>query len=240
MPYFVGGIALLVLLLLVGRAFVNASPATIVRFLKWLGIGLALVLAVLLIESGRFMPVVFLMGFGALLLRRGKTIWQRMSGGGASRARSQVSEVETAYLRMSLEHDTGTMTGTVRKGPFQGRRLEELDLEELIALWREVRAEDPPSVSLLEGYLDRFMPDWRAAAAAAGAGAAGGEAPHAAASAVMTREEAYAILGLKPGASPEEIKEAHRSLMIKLHPDRGGSGALAAQVNRARDLLLEG
>ena len=239
MPYLIGGIALLVLLLFVGRAFVNANPATIIRFLKWLGIGLGLALAFLLIESGRFMPVVFLMGFGALLLRRGKTIWQRMTGSGASSARGQVSEVETAYLRMRLEHDTGTMTGTVRRGPFLGRRLEELDLEELIALWREVRAEDPPSVNLLEGYLDRLMPDWRTAAAA-GPGAGGGEAPHAAPGAAMTRDEAYAILGLKPGATPEEIREAHRGLMIKLHPDHGGSDALAAQVNRARDLLLGG
>ena len=235
MPYFIGGIALLVLLLVLGRAYVGANPATIIRFLKWLGIALGLALAVLLIESGRFMPVVVLMGFGALLLRRGKTIWQRMSGG-ARTQRGQVSEVETAYLRMRLEHDTGTMTGAIRRGPFRGRRLEELDIQELVTLWREVRAEDPPSVNLLEGYLDRFMPDWRTAAAGMGAG--GGEAPHAASAAAMTRDEALAVLGLKPGASPEEIKEAHRSLMIKLHPDHGGSDALAAQVNRARDLLL--
>ena len=137
---------------------------------------------------------------------------------------------------MSLEHDTGTMTGTVRKGPFQGRRLEELDLQGLLALWREVRAEDPPSVNLLEGYLDRFMPDWRAAAGAAGA--AGGEAPHAAGGGAMTPEEAYSVLGLKPGATEAEVREAHRKLMTKLHPDMGGSDALAAQVNRARDVLL--
>ena len=67
---------------------------------------------------------------------------------------------------MSLDHDTGTMTGTVRKGRFQGRRLEELDNASLIGLWREVRADDPPSVSLVESYLDRFMPDWREAARA--------------------------------------------------------------------------
>jgi len=54
----------------------------------------------------------------------------------------------------------------------------------------------------------------------------------------MTTDEALAILGLKQGATPEEVREAHRSLMIKLHPDHGGSDALAAQVNRARDLLL--
>ena len=235
MPYFIGGIALLVLLLVGGRAFVNANPATIIRFLKWFGIGLAIAVAVLLIESGRFMPAVFLLGFGALLARRARAIWQRWSGG-ASPARGQVSEVETAYLRMSLEHDTGTMTGTVRKGPFQGRRLEELDLQGLLTLWREVRAEDPPSVGLLEGYLDRFMPDWRTAAGASGAG--GAEAPHAAGGGAMTPDEAYAVLGLKPGASHAEVREAHRKLMTKLHPDMGGSDALAAQVNRARDVLL--
>jgi hypothetical protein len=225
-----------VLLLVAGRAFVKADPTTIIRFLKWLGIGLAVAVALVLIESGRFFPAVFLLGFGALLARRAKSIWQRWSGG-ASPARGQVSEVETAYLRMRLEHDTGTMAGTVRKGPFQGRRLEELDLQGLVALWREVRAEDPPSVNLLEGYLDRFMPDWRSSAGPA-AGAGAGEAPHAAGGAAMTPEEAYAVLGLKPGASAAEIKEAHRKLMTKLHPDMGGSDALAAQVNRARDVLL--
>jgi curved DNA-binding protein CbpA len=46
------------------------------------------------------------------------------------------------------------------------------------------------------------------------------------------------VLGLKPGASAGEIKEAHHRLMLKIHPDQGGSDALAAQVNRAKDVLL--
>ena len=54
----------------------------------------------------------------------------------------------------------------------------------------------------------------------------------------MTVDEAYAILGLAPGATPEQIKEAHHRLMIKLHPDHGGSDYLATQINRARDVLL--
>jgi len=233
--YLIGGIVLLVLLLAAGRAFVALPAATIVRFLMWFGIFVAIALAILLIATERFLPLVFALGGAAPFFSRARTMWRRWVGGAGGGSQSQVSEVETDYLRMSLDHETGTMTGTVRKGRFQGRRLEELDNAALIALWREVRAEDPPSVSLVEGYLDRFMPDWREAARG-GAGYNGTGRPTPAAA--MTPEEALAVLGLKPGASAAEIKEAHHRLMLKIHPDQGGSDALAAQVNRAKDVLL--
>jgi DnaJ homolog subfamily C member 19 len=57
-------------------------------------------------------------------------------------------------------------------------------------------------------------------------------------SGAMSRQEAYEVLGLHPGASKSEIKEAHRRLMRGAHPDTGGSDWLAARINLARDILL--
>jgi hypothetical protein len=54
----------------------------------------------------------------------------------------------------------------------------------------------------------------------------------------MTRQQALEILGLAPGASPEQIKDAHRRLMQVNHPDAGGSTWIAARLNQARDVLL--
>jgi hypothetical protein len=65
-----------------------------------------------------------------------------------------------------------------------------------------------------------------------GAGSAGGSS-----GGRMTPEEAYAVLGLAPGASADEIQAAYVRLMSAAHPDKGGSDWLAARVNMARDVL---
>jgi DnaJ family protein C protein 19 len=54
----------------------------------------------------------------------------------------------------------------------------------------------------------------------------------------MTRAEAYEVLGLRPGASESDIRDAHHRLMRAAHPDAGGSDWLASRINQARDVLL--
>src|SRR5262249_28021511 len=129
--------------------------------------------------------------------------------------------------------------GTVRRGRFAGARLAELKEEELVALWRECRAEDEASASLLEAYLDRAFPRWREASGP-GASRDGGRREQSAPrhTGAMTRDEALKVLGLASGAGPAEIKAAHRRLIAKLHPDHGGSDWLAARINQAKDVLL--
>jgi DnaJ-domain-containing protein 1 len=119
-------------------------------------------------------------------------------------------------------------------------RTEELSARDLLALLRECRAEDEEGARLLEAYLDRVRPDWRDEMAGASAGGGAGRSDPGPAGGDMTAEEAYAILGLSAGADPDQIREAHHRLMVKLHPDHGGSDYLATQINRARDVLLRG
>lgn len=236
MIYLILGVGLLVALLLLARAFVAADPAKLGRIITWFLGGLAVAGAgtalVLLLLSERLLPALVAAGSLAPIGFRLWTQW-RHGGGASGFAPGRVSKVETGMISMRLDHGTGEMSGTVKRGAFAGRRLDELDEGELLALWRQCRIEDADAARLLEAYLDRFKPDWRAKAG----GASGGEA-RAASSDAMTRDEAYAILGLAPGASDDAVKEAHRQLMMKLHPDHGGSTYLAAKLNRAKEILL--
>ena len=79
---------------------------------------------------------------------------------------------------------------------------------------------------------------WQAARGRRSGGGIGSRPRASARSGAMSREEAYEVLGLHPGASELEIREAHRRLMRGAHPDAGGSDWLAARINQARDILL--
>jgi hypothetical protein len=158
-------------------------------------------------------------------------------------AAGQSSDVETAWLRMTLDHASGVMEGVVVAGPFKGRRLAELSPAQLLDLLAELRLRDADSAALLETYLDALHPDWRAAQTrSASGGGAGGEGDArdggARSDGRMDRAEAARILGVAPDADREEVLRAWRDLMKRNHPDQGGSAYLAARINEAKETLL--
>ncbi|HUC10366.1 MAG TPA: DnaJ domain-containing protein [Stellaceae bacterium] len=243
MLFLLGGVALLAGFLLLVYSFVNADPVRLARNLKWTGIGIAAVavIALLLFPPARELAaLLFPIAMSMPLLSRIRRLLDRVR---APRG-GQSSTVTTDFLRMTLDHDTGTMTGTVLRGQFAGLRIEEMGVGDLLALLRECRAQDEEGAQLIEAYLDRLHPEWRDEFAGGRHSAGTGGRAEAAGSGAqpagtdMTVDEARAILGLSPGATAAEVKEAHRRLMVRLHPDHGGSDYLATQINRARDVLL--
>jgi hypothetical protein len=231
MQYLLFGLAALALGLLVLQGFTRADVAVLARQIRVFTGTLALGGAAALVFRGMMSYALPLAMFGSWLLwgRGGAAPWGG-SRGRPHKSPGQTSRVVTDHLEMELDHDTGAMRGRVLKGRFAGREIESIAPAEMVLLWQECRFADPQSAQLLEAYLDRAHPTWREdmARAQAEPGPAG----------TMTREEAYEILGLQPGASEEDIRRAHRDLMLKLHPDRGGSDYLAAKINQAKDMLL--
>jgi hypothetical protein len=130
---------------------------------------------------------------------------------------------------MQLDHDTGDLQGEILCGSFQGWRLADLDRAQLEEFLAYCHSEDTESVQLLDSYLQQRFP---------GDNGFDSQQRNPDSGHTPGRTEAFAVLGLSEGASREDIIAAHRQLIQKLHPDRGGNDYLAAQINRAKDLLL--
>ncbi len=240
-------LAAVFLLYLLLRWFSRLPPEQATRIFRRALFGLALGVLILLAATGRLHWLFALAASAIPLLRRWlplllrnlpllSSLYRRYSTSRATRPppSGQRSEIETAYLRMYLDHDNGQMSGEVLAGRFRDMRLGEMELDQLLLLLDECQAEDADSVALLETYLDREHGDqWREHRTSRQAGQdASPEIRE------MSHREAYEILGLEPGANRDEIIATHRRLMQRLHPDRGGSDWLAAKLNQAKDLLL--
>ena len=236
MPQFIAGLFALYLLLLAIRQFGRLKPASAAKFVRGGGYALGVAALILLLLRGSFglfgMLASFLLA-GAM--RSGRNPFAAaMNAAGWGAPRSRVSVARSASIEMRLDRDSGVMSGGVTAGPFSGRALESMTRPECVELHRYCLSDDPEGAALLEAYLDRRFPAWREAQQGEGEtgrrGWSGGP---------LSRDEAYEILGLPKGAGREEIVAAHRALMKKLHPDHGGSTALAARVNQAKDVLLD-
>ncbi|MCZ6830940.1 MAG: molecular chaperone DnaJ [Gammaproteobacteria bacterium] len=192
--------------------------ATVTGRMHWLGAAIT----ALLVGASRLLPVLIRLFPMLQWLQRRQGSATSAGGGG------QQSTVETALLRMVLDHDSGDIKGEVLSGDFVGCQLDKLELSQLEELLLWCRSRDADSARLLESYLQgRFgaETDYQQTPPPEGGGN-------------MGRAEALAVLGLPDDASNADITASHRKLMQKLHPDRGGNDYLAAKLNQAKDVLL--
>ena len=235
MPYFLAGLALLLLLILAARGFASASPQRLAAALRKTVGGLALAAAAFLFIRGAIPLAIPLGVFGLSLLGKGVPGFGNPFGS-ADKSPGQTSKVRSAGLEMELDHDTGHMDGRCLKGRYAGRSLSSLSDTELMELLDELRGGDVQDLSLMEAYLQWRMPAWRDQAA--GGGPRAEKRRRSGRTASMSLEEARAVLGVPLGAREDEIRKAHRTLMMKMHPDQGGSNYLAARINEAKEVLL--
>jgi len=146
-----------------------------------------------------------------------------------SRLKTTPSQFRTRSLLVEVNFASRQMDGEILDGKFAGRRLSELNNTELSELSDALKTDDRESFVLLQAYLLRN-------------GQAGEQHQQdnyqSANFSELSAEEAYKILGLEVDASKEDIIKAHKRLMQRLHPDRGGSDYLAAKINAAKDKLV--
>jgi len=239
MTWVLAGSAIVVLLVYLYSLYTQGEIRRLVRTLRWI-FGLAMMAAAAIVAlRGNIMLGSFIAMGAAGVLMRGR-LGPIDFGAGMSSA-NNTSTVKSRYFSMKLEHETGSVSGTVREGLFSGRDLASLGPDECWALYDEV-SEDPDSIALLESWLDANRKGWREYFAEHFGMDDGQreetERPAGRSSGLGSIDEAYDVLGLKPGASADEIRRAHRELMKKVHPDHGGSSFLAARINEAKDMLL--
>lgn len=233
------------------RYFRTLSPEQRKKALVKFSISGLILLLLFMALSGR-LHVLTALGAGALLFIKklfplaryipvlGGLFKQAKASKGPSTGKH--STVETSLLRMTLDHDDGTLDGEILAGPLLGKKLSGLDQKALLNLYGLAEQSYQDSTEILAAYLDRtYGTEWRSNAGANTENNKDSSSTHSntTSSSAMSHKEAFSILGLKENASKEEIIAAHRKLMQKLHPDRGGSDYLAAKVNLAKDLLLK-
>lgn len=204
-----------------------------------LGVGVALAAVIFLTVTGRMHwlgaaltgILVMLRQLAPSLIRLFPMFASMKLFGQKAPSSGQNSTVESEILRMQLDHDSGELQGEVLHGNYKGWRLADMTREQLQELFHYCNSRDADSSQLLESYLAQRFPGDASFTERPSSSAGDGRGN-------MSRKEALAVLGLDEAAEKDEIVAAHRKLMQKLHPDRGGNDYLAAKINQAKDLLL--
>lgn len=200
-------------------------------FLWRSGFWLILALSVYLIITGRMHWLGA--GIAALIpVLRTLLVWGTRAGPLLrlfGRFKTSPSQFRTQFLVISMNFTTGSVEGEIISGDYNGKKLSELSQDELKQLSQQYKTVDKESYVLLQAYLIRSGSNNDQAY----------QQYNPANFNELTETEAYEILGLPNTASKDEIVKAHKRLMQRMHPDRGGSDYLAAKINAAKDQLVK-
>lgn len=165
---------------------------------------------------------------------------QASSSGYAPNGSGSGARQSTPTLDAWMDATSGAMSASIHAGPFSGQRIEDLSepgCRDLLAYCRRIG--DAAGARFVETWLRRRFP---------GAGEDHGfghrdqtrPPPPPSDDGALGHDEALAVLGLGAGASEKDILRAYRALIMKHHPDHGGSTAKAARINQAKDVLMRG
>ncbi|GAB1266302.1 J domain-containing protein [Aurantivibrio infirmus] len=229
-------IALAIIVFFLLSAFLakyNKTPKNLrTQFLRNYGSLLAIGLLLLLIASGKLNVVLGAIGSVALLIWRNLFLLKKFAPllfQLAARNPNFSPTIRTKYLKVQIIK--GLLYGEIIEGLHKGKSIDELTKDDFGQLSEFYKREDKESLLLLHAYIQQKN-----------TGSKFSENNHDQSyqehsTTEISKKEALEILGLDESATREEINIAHKKLIQRLHPDRGGSTYLAAKVNQAKDIL---
>ncbi len=194
--------------ILIGAAVTLGLMALTGR-MHWIGLVFAALLP--LVKTLGSLAIRFMPILGPILKRR------------AERYQAQVKSTTTKFLQFVVD-DNGDMGGLIVQGSLAGKQLKDLTDDQLLAFLKESQS-CVDTQRVLVAYLNKYHPHLVRQKPSATSGD-------------MSQKEAEEILGLSHNYSKKDVIDAHRKLMQKLHPDRGGNDYLASKINAAKEKLI--
>ena len=192
------------------------------RYKKYLIISLIIILGCLLIFSGKlnFLPVA--LAPALLFFRRISSLLTILNFFSRSSFGSKFKpKINTKYLQIEIILQSRQATINIMEGSFKGRSFSSLSQNEVSKLLEELKLNDPRGFNILNVIISQNK-----------------QSTSSTDKSQMTDEEALSILGLKKGASDEDIKKSYYDLMKKFHPDKDGNNYLSNLITEAKNKLL--
>lgn len=206
------------------------------KLIKRLAIFCVLGIVVLLVLSGRvnfiFAAIAALLPVIPRLFRFIMGAWPALMPYFKRYRQNHLSSMQSRFIQLQINIITGELQGEVLAGEYKGQLLQKMTKEALLSLLEQCKQQDAESAALLIAFLDARHADW--SNAKTGNNNDSFRQPET----KMSKKQACEILGVPENSNKKQVIAAHKKLMQKIHPDKGGSVYLAQLINQAKDTLI--